>query len=90
MFTAEVFKDVYSYNVEQAKGHGNHNAVTVLMQERQIGLQDACDIVGTHWAELMSRFTTARSNIPSWDPTIDAQVSRYLDGVEYWIRGNLE
>ena len=60
------------------------------MREKHIGLQTACDIVGTRWAELISRYTTARSNIPSWDSTTDTQVSRYLDGIEYWIRGNLE
>ena len=60
------------------------------MQEKKIGLQAACDIVGTYSAELMSRYTSGRSNVPSWGPSIDAEVSRYLDGVAHWIRGNLE
>jgi len=33
--------DLYSYNIEQAAGHGGHNVITVVMNERGVDLNAA-------------------------------------------------
>lgn len=40
------FKDIFSYNVEQARGDTTHNMVPVVMAERNIDVQEAVDFVG--------------------------------------------
>ncbi|KAJ7593438.1 isoprenoid synthase domain-containing protein [Mycena floridula] len=82
--------DVYSYNVEQAKGHSGNNIVTVLMYQHRIGLQEACNFIGTYSEDLVSRYTKARKQMPSWGPVVDAAVHRYFEGAQHWVRGNLD
>ncbi|KAI0925898.1 Linoleate 10R-lipoxygenase cop4 [Taiwanofungus camphoratus] len=82
--------DVYSYNMEQAKGHSGNNIVTVLMRQKNVDLQTASDLVGEHFATLMDRFVTAKGGLPSWSPSVDAAVSDYVRAMEYWVTGNLE
>ncbi|KAF8623697.1 hypothetical protein AX17_007395 [Amanita inopinata Kibby_2008] len=81
--------DVYSYDMEQAKGHHGNNVVTVLMKEKKFGLQDASDYIGEHSQELMKKYLTAKTTMPSWGPMIDSQVLRFIQGLECWIVGNL-
>lgn len=83
-------QDVYSYNMEQAKGHSGNNIVTVLMRQKNVDLQTASDLVGEHFATLMDRFVTAKGGLPSWSPSVDAAVSDYVRAMEYWVTGNLE
>ncbi|KAF5366980.1 hypothetical protein D9758_003966 [Tetrapyrgos nigripes] len=82
--------DVYSYNMEQAKGHSGNNIVTVLMNAYGLHLQQACDYVGVYSEKLMGRFLSAKARIPSWDPELDAAVARYADAMGHWIKGNLD
>ncbi|KAI0635720.1 terpenoid synthase [Trametes polyzona] len=83
--------DVYSYNMEQAKGHTGNNIVTVLMRAKNIGLQDAADFVGEHFAVLMSRFVAAKKALPSFGaPGLDDAVAKYVAALEHWVVGNLE
>ncbi|KAF8348882.1 isoprenoid synthase domain-containing protein [Amanita rubescens] len=81
--------DVYSYNMEQAKGHHGNNIVTVLMKEKKIGLQDAVDYIGEYCQELMNDFLVAKASIGSFGPSIDAQIHRFIHGLECWVVGNL-
>jgi hypothetical protein len=82
--------DVYSYNMEQAKGHTGNNIVTVLMKARDCDLQSASDIIGAHYAELMERYLADRERLPSFGPQIDADVRLYIRAMENWPIGNLE
>ncbi|THV01906.1 terpenoid synthase [Dendrothele bispora CBS 962.96] len=82
--------DVYSYNMEQAKGHSGNNVVTVLMKAYNFDLQQACDYVGIYFKKLMVRFMLAKTRLPSWGPAVDAEVARYVDAMGHWIRGNLD
>ncbi|KDQ53197.1 hypothetical protein JAAARDRAFT_162104 [Jaapia argillacea MUCL 33604] len=82
--------DVYSYNMEQAKGHSGNNIVTVLMKAKDISLQEASDHVGAYFKQLMDRYVEDKKRLPSWGPSIDANVAKYLSGVENWVIGNLE
>lgn len=84
------FQDVYSYNMEQAKGHSGNNIVTVLMREKNIGLQDAADLVGDHFAMLMNRFVETKKQLPSFGAELDDAVAQYVDALGHWVIGNLE
>lgn len=83
-------QDIYSYDMEQAKGHHGNNIVTVLMKEKKIGLQDAADYIGEYCHELMNDFLDAKASIGSFGPTVDAQIRRFIHGLECWIVGNLK
>ncbi len=83
-------QDVYSYNMEQAKGHTGNNIVTVLMKARGCDLQTASDIIGAHYAELMERYLADRERLPSFGAEIDADVRLYVRAMENWPIGNLE
>ncbi|KZT07700.1 terpenoid synthase [Laetiporus sulphureus 93-53] len=82
--------DVYSYNMEQARGIDGNNIVTVLMRQKGINLQTAADLVGEHFKELMEDFIATRDSLPSWGAPVDAVVSNYVRAMEHWVIGNLE
>jgi len=39
---------MYSYNVDKATGHGGHNIVTVIMNEKGVDLNGALRWLGEH------------------------------------------
>lgn len=75
--------------MEQAKGHSGNNILTVLMKAKDIDLQDASDLVGDHFAELMRRFEEGKRDLPSWGSDTDAAVAAYVRAMEHWVKGNL-
>nr|BDI63091.1 sesquiterpene synthase [Auriscalpium vulgare] len=81
--------DVYSYNMEQAKGHTGNNIVTVLMKAKGFDLQAASDYIGIYYAELMNRYIADKARLPSFGPSIDTDVQRYVTAMENWPIGNL-
>ncbi|KAH8100907.1 isoprenoid synthase domain-containing protein [Cristinia sonorae] len=81
--------DVYSYNMEQAKGHSGNNIVTVLMRAKGVDLQTASDLVGEHFTKLMIRFIHGKSQLPSWGKATDSAVAAYVRAMEHWVKGNL-
>ena len=84
-------QDVYSYSMEQARGIGGNNIVSVLMQEKKIGLQAASDRIGQHFETLMSRFVETKAQLPSFgSAAVDDAVSKYVAAMEHWVIGNLE
>ncbi len=87
---ALVFQDLYSYNMEQAKGHTGNNVVTILMKDRGCDLQATSDIIGAHYAELMESYLADRERLPSFGPEIDGDVGLYIRVMENWPIGNLE
>ena len=87
MLTYTPPQDVYSYNMEQSKGHTGNNVVTVLMNDRQIGLQEACDYVGVHCRELMNSYLSARDELRA---TVGGDASLFIEAAGSWIIGNLE
>jgi len=82
--------DVYSYDMEQAKGHSGNNVVTVLMKEKQIDLQTAADEVGVHFGVLMKRFIANKARLPSWGASVDFVIARYVKALGHWVSGNLQ
>jgi 5-epi-alpha-selinene synthase len=82
--------DLFSFNKEMNAGHNNFNLVTVLQQEYQVSLQQAFD----HAAELhnteVQLFIDLSAQVPSFGTEIDANLERYLLGLRFWIRANLD
>ena len=74
--------------MEQSKGH-TYNMIDVVMHEQRLGLQDAVNAVGDLCKGAIDRFTRDRANLPSWGPTIDAEVRVYVDGLANWMVGSL-
>ncbi|EPQ52189.1 terpenoid synthase [Gloeophyllum trabeum ATCC 11539] len=80
--------DIFSYNVEQARGD-THNMIVVVMREQGMSLQEAFDFVGMMCKQSIDRFIADRDNLPSWGPEIDRQIDVYVDGLANWIVGSL-
>ncbi|KAK3331203.1 terpenoid synthase [Apodospora peruviana] len=87
MFSIVGGNDLYSYNVERAKGHELHNLLTLVMHEKNLNLQSAVDWIGEWHDEIVAEFMECKANLPSWGVEIDTQVRRYVDGMMFWVRG---
>ncbi|KAF9654287.1 terpenoid synthase [Thelephora ganbajun] len=87
LFTAN---DVYSYNKEQAGGHSANNLITVIKEERGVGLQEAFNVAGRFFENCAEEFLVYKELLPSWGPEVDEAVSRYVTGLECWVRGGIE
>ncbi|KAL0569394.1 Alpha-muurolene synthase [Marasmius crinis-equi] len=80
--------DIFSYNVEQARGD-THNMIVIFMVHSNMTLQEAMERVGTMCADSIKRFNAERENLPSWGPEVDDMVQRYVQGLQDWIVGSL-
>lgn len=84
----DLSQDLYSYNAERARGeHAYHNLLTVVMYRKRLGLQEAVHWIGSWHDQVVRDFMEARANLPSWGPEIDTQVARYVEALEYTVRG---
>jgi Delta6-protoilludene synthase len=81
-------KDLYSYNIEQAAGHGGHNILTVVMNEKGVDLHGALDWLAKYNDDVLSKFQAQRHMLPSWGPDMDHVVKEYVERLGYWIRGH--
>ncbi|KAJ3511002.1 hypothetical protein NLJ89_g4356 [Agrocybe chaxingu] len=90
--------DLYSYNMEQAKGHNGANVLTVVMKETKLNLQSAADYVGVLCEKLIQQFQEAKSTLEGRlakekNPAKAAALKdavRSLVGYGHWVRGNVE
>lgn len=76
--------------MEQSRGIGGNNIVTVLMAANRIDLQTASDLIGVQFRTLMKKFTEGKAKLPSWGLEVDAAVAAYVKAMEHWIIGNLD
>ncbi|THH14398.1 hypothetical protein EW146_g5932 [Bondarzewia mesenterica] len=81
--------DVYSYNMEVAKGLDGNNFMTVLMKTRGMTIQKASDYAGEHYKKLMDGFVADKARLPSFGPSVDGDVTRYIESMQHWPVGNL-
>ncbi|KAJ7155535.1 terpenoid synthase [Mycena crocata] len=80
--------DLYSFNVEQAKGD-DHNIVALMMLHENIHVQEAINRTSAMHDSLSEQFLATLDTLPSFDsPAIDDMVRRYADGLGNWIRAN--
>ncbi|TFK40242.1 isoprenoid synthase domain-containing protein [Crucibulum laeve] len=82
--------DVYSYDMEQSKGHTGNNIVTVLMKEKNISLQEASDYIGVHCKHLVDQYLTAKAQLPSRGFSSNSDAARFIEALSHWMIGNLE
>ncbi|TFK47567.1 terpenoid synthase [Heliocybe sulcata] len=80
--------DMYSYNIEQAKGDDGHNIVTVVMQEKDTDVQWALHWVRQYYRRITSQFLRDKEMLPSWGNDVDKQIARYVEGLGNWARGH--
>ncbi|KZV74617.1 terpenoid synthase [Peniophora sp. CONT] len=84
--------DVYSYDMEQAKGHTGNNIVTVLMQAHGFSLQAASSHIGEAYAEFMRGYLSAKAQLRYYsfgDVQLDLDVVSYIEAMENWPIGNI-
>ncbi|KAF8350406.1 terpenoid synthase [Amanita rubescens] len=81
--------DIYSYNIEQARGDGYQNLVHVLIHYHGHTLQSAIDYAGDMWKQTLEKFMEDEKRLPSWGPEVDDMVQKYLSGLRDWCVGSL-
>ncbi|VDB89812.1 unnamed protein product [Peniophora sp. CBMAI 1063] len=84
--------DIYSYDMEQAKGHTGNNVLTVLMQAHGLNLQDASTYAGKAYEEFMRTYLGAKEDLCAHsfgDAQLDKDVDRFIEGIENWPIGNI-
>ncbi len=67
-----------------------HNFALVLRHQEDIPLQPAVDQVARLIEREVKRFIALEARLPSFGPTIDAMVQRFIAGLRSWMRGNLD
>ncbi|CAF1074214.1 unnamed protein product [Adineta steineri] len=79
--------DIYSFNVEQAKG--DYNLISVLMHaDPSLTIQQAIDRAGQMIIDRYADFQRVRSELVSWGTKIDNQVEKFVNGMAEMIIGN--
>jgi hypothetical protein len=83
--------DLYSYNIEQARGDGDHNLVTVVMNDLGLSVEHAYEWIGRHHDDVLNEFLTLYANLP-WFPyeseITNAELREYVYGLGDWVRAN--
>ncbi|KAK7031135.1 hypothetical protein VNI00_013743 [Paramarasmius palmivorus] len=89
--------DLYSYDMEQAKGHSGANVITVVMKAKKIGLQEASDYIGTLCKDLLSDFQGSQREMEALvckakkgEAGIFRDAVRVLETYGHLVRGNVE
>lgn len=80
--------DMYSFNVEQSKGD-TQNLVVIAMNELGLDVQGAVDYVGDMIRQRIDQYVMEKHCVPSWGEEVDAQVAKYVEGLEDWVIGVL-
>ncbi|KAJ7753405.1 isoprenoid synthase domain-containing protein [Mycena maculata] len=81
--------DLFSYNMEQAKGHGGANVVTVIMKSKGVDLQTAIDFLSGYCEALTSQLQESRRILAARDdPVYSKDAVRIIDAFGDWVRGN--
>jgi 5-epi-alpha-selinene synthase len=81
--------DIISFEKERRQGDV-HNLVLILAHEQQLTLQAAVEqVAALHDAEIHD-FIALAAQLPTFGPAIDADLQRYVAGMRFWMRGNLD
>jgi len=83
--------DLFSYDMEQAKGQGGANAVTVVMKSRGNDLQSAVDFIAGFCEALSFQFLESQNSLQFHsDPVFSQDSVRFLEALGDWVRGSSE
>lgn len=81
--------DILSANKESRQGDV-HNLVIVLQNERRLSNDEAVrEAVRVHNGTVRA-FVEQATALASFGPEVDAELSRYVDCLRYWMRANLD
>jgi 5-epi-alpha-selinene synthase len=81
--------DIVSLEKERRQGDV-HNLALILSHEHKLTLQAAVNRVGKlHDAEVYA-FIALTRRLPSFSPAVDADLQRYVSGMRFWMRANLD
>jgi 5-epi-alpha-selinene synthase len=81
--------DIVSLEKERLQGDV-HNLALILAYEQKLSLQDAVERVGAlHDAEVYA-FIALTRRLPSFAPLVDSDLRRYVTGMRFWMRANLD
>ncbi|KAK7691175.1 hypothetical protein QCA50_006278 [Cerrena zonata] len=84
-----IANDLYSYNVEQARGDEIHNLVSIVMHEHKCDLPSAMEWISDLNDRLVEDVLSALKEVPSFgNPAFDEQVAAYVDGLGNWVRAH--
>ncbi|KAH7886404.1 terpenoid synthase [Phlebopus sp. FC_14] len=83
-----IANDVYSYDVEQARGDDGHNLVTVVMKDLGTDLHGASQWIEEYSARIEAQFLNDIGLLPTWGEKVDRQVAKYVYGLGNWPRAN--
>ncbi|KAH7882005.1 terpenoid synthase [Phlebopus sp. FC_14] len=83
-----IANDIYSYNVEQARGDDIHNLVTVAMKELGTDLHGALQWIGEYSAGVEVQFLNSIALLPTGGEKVNHQVAKYVYGLANWARAN--
>lgn len=67
-----------------------HNLVILLQKERNASFQEALALAAALHDSTMRTFEALEKWLPSFDDEINEQLSRYVLGLRYWIRANVD
>ncbi|XYH98454.1 terpene synthase family protein [Sorangium sp. So ce1128] len=81
--------DIFSVNKESSQGDV-HNLVIVLQNEHRLSNDEAVrEAVRVHNGTVRA-FVEQAAALDTFGREVDAELNRYLDGLRYWMRGNLD
>jgi hypothetical protein len=81
--------DIVSFEKEQRQGDV-HNLVLILAHEQQFTLQAAVEQVAVLHDDEVDAFIALAARLPKFEPAIEADLRRYIAGMRFWMRGNLD
>lgn len=78
-------------SLEKELQHGDiHNMVVILRAEQDLSLQAAVDQVAAMQDAEMREFIALAARLPSFGEAVDAELQRYVKGMQHWMRANLD
>lgn len=81
--------DIVSMEKERLQGD-IHNLALILSYEQKLSLQVAVERVGVlHDAEIRA-FISLTRQLPAFTPSVARDLQRYVAGLRFWMRGNLD
>lgn len=63
--------------------------MTILMEDKGISLQEASDYIGEEFKRILNQLIEDIEALPSFGPTVDDAVQKYIYSIKHWVIGNL-
>ena len=69
-------------------GNANWNILPIVMHQFNLNLYDATEWVAQYHKVAQARFLNALTQLPSFNPAVDAALQEYVAAIAAWPRGN--